>query len=648
MSDFEIKKYGFEPWNNTGGRKLKESEPIPSLKQTLLGTNWPVVYILYSDTEDSTEKQLYVGESTSATQRMGDHLANPQRNVFNAVRIIFDKKFNKSAILDVEQSLINLFYADNEKNPKYILQNRNDGQSDSHDYYDRSFYQHKVREIWQELKDNSDIRIDQDYNSIINSKLFKFSPYTVLTEEQNDVCVDVLDNTFNVLESWNESSKPYVACINGKAGTGKTIVLMHMFGMLESPKPISSGKNSSKGKIEAFNSLINRISNYKEMNGLNFAYVCSFDSLHNTMCDVVKGTYGRRSPGKGKVLKPGDLAKSSDPFDVVFIDESHRLFRRSVGMGTGPFRNTNTKLFGSQEDSLGQPYTQMDWILKKAKCVVMVYDENQAVRKQDMRPKDFVNAYTRANVQPEKFYLQGQMRCNGGAHFMDFLDNMLSTDTQAELLKCPDVGSYEIKLFDNAPSLIQAIAEKDDEYGLCRTVCGPGNQYHLGRYTSAINKFKEDNSLTDNDLYNDPLIRKQLQDFLLNVLSEEDGVLSFPNQIGENQRYIRNLSDWVLKGNPFEIGCIHMVQGYDLNYVGVIFSKELHFDSENHKVYINKNEIEDRNSIPRGLDTNDIEKFILNTYKVLLSRGVQGCYLYAVNTDMQEYLASLGIDRVSE
>lgn len=646
MTDFKVNDYVFEPYVKT--KRLNDCEPLPSLRNELLGTNWPVVYILYS-AEDSSgsvialqknnKPQLYVGESTSATQRMKDHMKNPARSVFNHVKVIFDKKYSKSAILDIEQSLINLFFADKQ----YQLQNRNEGQSDAHDYYDRSYYQAKVREIWQELKDHSSLNIQNDYNTIVNSKLFKFSPHTSLTQEQNSLCTEVLNDVFSSIKS---NTTPFVARINGKAGTGKTIVLMHMFGMLEESKSISSGKLSNgrttSDSITEYNNLIGDINDYKSTNGLKFAYVCSCDSLYDTMKEVVKGTFGRRSVKKvGRVMKPSEIASSTDTFDVVFIDEAHRLFQKPVGRGIDAFRNTNDKLFGGQCDSAGSPYTQIDWILKKAKTVVMVYDENQTVRTADITSAQFENAFKRNAATLRDYKLQGQMRCNGGIVFMEFLEKMLSLTDGTTIPTMPDVGSYDFKLFEDAPSLINAIANNDKEYGLCRTMAGPGWQYVARRYIEEIRNYEKATCLTDREIYSDSIEREKLNNHLLSVLNLKDGVLEYEDSKGVRHKYIRNLENWVLKGNPYEIGCIHMVQGYDLNFAGVIFTKEIHYDKENHKVYIDKKSIADKKSISNNLTDTDVATFVINTYKVLMSRGVQGCYLYAENTDMQDYLKSI-------
>ena len=111
------------------------------LREHSMGQNWPVVYLI------NNKSELYVGETTSAGGRFYQHLNNPERKNLKKIRIVFDDQFNKSAILDIEQTLIQMFLADQ----KFALQNRNGGQSCKHDYYQRALYQAKVDDIWNEV-----------------------------------------------------------------------------------------------------------------------------------------------------------------------------------------------------------------------------------------------------------------------------------------------------------------------------------------------------------------------------------------------------------------------------------------------------------------------------------------------------------------
>ena len=82
---------------------------------------------------------------------------------------------------------------------------------------------------------------------------------------------------------------------------------------------------------------------------------------------------------------------------------------------------------------------------------------------------------------------------------------------------------------------------------------------------------------------------------------------------------------------------MHTVQGYDLNYVGVIIGKDLSYNKEKNKIEVHTNELKDTN-VKRGTDEKTVQEYIINTYKVLLSRGIRGCFIYACDDNMQEYL----------
>lgn len=94
MSSFEINSYDFNEIGKINVSKEKR------------GKDWPVVYLIHND------KELYIGETQNAYKRFEQHLNNPVRKKLKKIDIIFDDEFNKSAILDIEQSLIQLCNAE--------------------------------------------------------------------------------------------------------------------------------------------------------------------------------------------------------------------------------------------------------------------------------------------------------------------------------------------------------------------------------------------------------------------------------------------------------------------------------------------------------------------------------------------------------
>lgn len=632
--DFEIISLDFESQKS---KPIKEHEPVKSLLNIQNGTNWPVVYILHNT--DSNDKNLYVGESTSASQRMKDHIRNSIRACFNKVKIIFDPTYNKSAVLDIEQTLINLFVADGQ----YKLQNANEGQSDAHEYYDRAYYQKLVGDIWEKLKNNKFLKINKHYNELVNSELFKFSPYTSLTMEQNEVCMDILKEVLDSLDN----KKKYLAMVQGGPGTGKSIVMMHMFHMLQKPeKPNARGKISTKtGKedetwkqlVQLKEKIYDYKQNYNQNNSIKVAYVCPMGALQSTIKNAVKAA----GIAKKNVMKPIDVSKFGDNyFDVIFVDEAHRLAHTPIGNSRKAFDDTNKKLFGANSDTNGKKYTQLDWLLKKSRCVVMVFDEGQTVRDSDITVEERDIAFNRVNVKPVNFELKGQMRCNGGSLYTDFVRQMLNPDGSVPAK--PDVGHYDLKVFDKVTEMIETICDYDKDNKLCRVATGFGWQWIAKRYEEAKQSFSNIGDWSASKYFAERTAH------YLEKLKVKDGLIEL-----EGKKYVRNIDPdrWTIECDPHEIGCVHTTQGFDYNYIGVIFGPEIDFDPATKRVFVDFAQIADKNSLSTtsvlngsmsGKDKAEreeqIKQDVLNVYNVLLTRGIRGCYMWACNPNMQQYL----------
>ena len=90
-----------------------------------------------------------------------------------------------------------------------------------------------------------------------------------------------------------------------------------------------------------------------------------------------------------------------------------------------------------------------------------------------------------------------------------------------------------------------------------------------------------------------------------------------------------------LKSN--QIGCIYTAQGFEFDYVGVIFGKDLvyNLDKQTWEGYPeNSSDKVVRRSKDKFVD------LVKNTYRVLLSRGMKGCYVYFVDKDTERFFKS--------
>ena len=110
---------------------------------------------------------------------------------------------------------------------------------------------------------------------------------------------------------------------------------------------------------------------------------------------------------------------------------------------------------------------------------------------------------------------------------------------------------------------------------------------------------------------------------------------------GYKLRWNSTKTNWVNSPNAInEVGCIHTIQGYDLNYVGVIVGPELGYDSINNQLIVNRDKYEDTNGWRGITDSTELDRYIKNIYKTLMTRGIRGCYVHFVDKEVEKFFKS--------
>lgn len=90
-----------------------------------------------------------------------------------------------------------------------------------------------------------------------------------------------------------------------------------------------------------------------------------------------------------------------------------------------------------------------------------------------------------------------------------------------------------------------------------------------------------------------------------------------------------------------EAGSTYTVQGFDLNYVGVIIGPSVKF--RNGRIVFDKDESENKKAKQRRTLKDGSKEYLAdfllkNELNVLLTRGIHGLYIYAVDEELQEAL----------
>lgn len=88
------------------------------------------------------------------------------------------------------------------------------------------------------------------------------------------------------------------------------------------------------------------------------------------------------------------------------------------------------------------------------------------------------------------------------------------------------------------------------------------------------------------------------------------------------------------------VGCIYTAQGFEFDYVGVIFGKDLRYDPDSGSWIGDKSQSYDRMGARSAKTEREFLDLVKNTYRVLLTRGMKGCYVYFQDEDTRNFFES--------
>lgn len=526
--------------------------------------------------------EIYVGESINVAARMRQHLAKADKAQLTSLKVVLDTTFNKSAALDLESFLIRLLAGDG----KYAVLNRNEGITDSA-YYDRATYRSTFEAIFDELA--RDGVFTRPIQQIINDDLFKLSPFKALNGEQSLAVEWILEGLFEDLGAGATST----GVIEGAPGTGKTVVAIYLMKLL---RDIATTDDEVAGD-SLFSDFF--MEGYREqVRDLRIGLVVPQQSLRASIKNVF-----RRTPGldPAMVLTPFEVGADDTSYDLLVVDEAHRLNQRAnqaSGVLNAKFAKITTNLFGTDDVSR----TQLDWIRAKSHHQLFLLDVAQSVRPADL-PTQAVNQLVAMSRKEKRHYhLVSQMRVSAGQDYVDYVRRLLGPTPPA----AQSFEPYRLAMFDDLGTMHDVLRAHDEDEGLARLVAG-----YAWPWAS-----KNDPSAVD--------------------ISVDGCAL----------RWNQTATDWITSpGAVDEVGSIHTVQGYDLNYAGVIIGPDLWFDTTEQRIRVNRASYHDtkgKENNPRlGIvyTDEDLLRFVSNIYGVLLTRGILGTYLYVCDPGLRDYLS---------
>lgn len=410
---------------------------------------------------------------------------------------------------------------------------------------------------------------------IDNSDLFKYSPYKSLSKEQIHGLKSIL------LCLLDPNAK--IGLIQGGAGTGKSILAIFLFKLLKTNLDDFNYADFDEEDEELFDLLKKVKVKYGD---LNMALVVPMTSFRQTLKNVFKNIKGL---SKDMVIGPSDISKFR--YDLLIVDEGHRLRQRQ--------NLTNYKSFDDALKLAGLNPLEKDELDLIEKCsdkAIIFYDPIQSIKPTDVNAEKFYNLKNKKNTRVET--LSTQFRVKGGNNYVNHIHNLF--DEAQPNTKKNNIGLYDFKLFDDLNEMLIEVQKKDNVFGLSRMVAGFAWEY----------KSKKNRLFYDIEIDNLSL------------------------------RWNSTEIDWVNSTNAInEVGCIHTTQGYDLNYTGIIIGPELDYDFTTQKFIVYKNNYKDKNGKNSIKDEDVLKEYIINIYKTIFLRGIEGTYVYVCNPNLKSYLS---------
>jgi DUF2075 family protein/DNA replication protein DnaC len=282
--------------------------------------------------------------------------------------------------------------------------------------------------------------------------------------------------------------------------------------------------------------------------------------------------------------------------DVLICDEAHRI------------KDVTSNRFTPKSNISG--LHQIEELLNVAKCSVFFIDDLQVVRPNEIGSSSYIRFYaSKHNCKIFEYELEAQFRCAGSDAFVNWVNNTLGISRTANVL-WDTREEFDFKIYDSPFELETAIKEKAAQGDTARIAAGFCWKW------------------------SDPDSQGNLIDDV--VIDDYKRPWNAKGDSGRLAAGIPRASRWSRDPNGInQIGCIYTAQGFEYDYIGVIVGKDLIYDFDAHQWRGQTEHCADstlRNTKDKFVD------FIKNRYRVLLSRGMKGCYLYFQDKDTERFV----------
>ena len=284
--------------------------------------------------------------------------------------------------------------------------------------------------------------------------------------------------------------------------------------------------------------------------------------------------------------------------DVLIADEAHRIRKTSSSRYTPKGKRSDV--------------AQVEELIRASKVAVFFIDDDQVVRPDEIGSVRYIQKCAeKTGCTVLEYELETQFRCAGSSAFVNWVNNTLGIKETANATWGRD-ETFEFGLVESPEVLEETVMKKAGEGFSARMTAG---------FCWPWSDARPDGTLAD------------------------DVVIGGYRRPWNAKPEARKLAKGIPKaltwahdaGGLGQIGCVYTAQGFEFDYVGVIFGKDLTYNRSTDSWEAHPENSHDsvvKRSGPKFID------LVKNTYRVLLTRGMKGCYVYFQDNDTGSYFRS--------
>jgi uncharacterized protein len=286
--------------------------------------------------------------------------------------------------------------------------------------------------------------------------------------------------------------------------------------------------------------------------------------------------------------------------DVLICDESHRIRKTSNSRFTAKARRSGV--------------SQIAELLQCSKVAVFLIDDHQVVRPDEIGSASYIREAARnSGCLLHDYELDIQFRCGGSEAFINWVNNTLQiTRTPNILFRREEQSEFEFRIFASPAEMEEAIRRRAEEGYSARVTagfCWPWSEpTHEGFLVTDV------------------------------AVGSYERPWNAKPEAAKLDKSIPKSHFWATDPNGIDqVGCVYTAQGFEFDYVGVIFGTDLVFDPD--QAIWNGTPSNSYDSVVKRSGSNFTD-LVKHTYRVLLTRGLKGCYVYFTDKNTERFFRS--------